>query len=155
MPFVSPFRVKPLIFGVVASFIVIGVSFVALNGWRLVNIGKNIDVSSYYASCNGLPSEEELVYCVQALNLEYLNDSHWLALTFLYLLLVAILIGYFTAIWAGRERVIVVPLTALLASLAIWMRMEHAELAALACFVGLLLGGLVAHSRARRRRLLA
>lgn len=150
MSFVSPFRVKPLVFGVVVSFIVIGLGFFSLNGWRLVNIDNNLDIATYYASCDGLPTERELVYCVQLLNLDYLNDRHWLALMFVYLLLAAALIGYFTAAWAGRERVIVVPLAALLAALALWVRMEHAELAALACFLGLLLGGLLKHSRARR-----
>lgn len=152
MSFISPFRVKPLVFAVVTSFIIVGLGFLSLNGWRLVNIGNNLDIATYYASCDGLPTEEDLVYCVQLLNLDYLNDPHWLALTFVYLLLAAALIGYIAAAWAGRERVIVVPLAALLASLALWLRMQHAELAALACFAGLLLGGLFAHSRAKRGR---
>ena len=153
MSFVSPFRVKPLIFAVVVSFAVVGLGFIALKGWRLVNIAENVDVSSYYASCDGLPSEEELVYCVQLLNLAYLNDPRWLALMFVYLLIPAVLVGYISAVWAGRERVIVVPLAALLSALALWLRVDHAELAALACFLGLLFGGLLQHSRARRRRL--
>lgn len=152
MTFISPFRLRPLIVGVITSFVVISLGFISLNGWRLVNIEKNLDVATHYAGCDGLPNESELVYCVQLLNLQYLNDPHWLARMFVALLLMAALIGYCTAIWSGRERVIVVPLTALLAALALWLRIEHAEIAALACFTGLLLGGLLAHSRAIRHR---
>ena len=152
MSFVSPFRVKPLIFGVTVSFVVVGLGFLALKGWRLINIAKNVDVSRYYASCDGLTSEQELVYCVQLLNLEYLNDPHWLALMFVFLLLPAALIGYITAAWAGRERVIVIPLCALMAALALWLRVDNAELAALACCFGMSLGGLLVHSRAKRSR---
>lgn len=153
MPFVSPFRVKPLIFGMLMSFTLVGLGFLALKGWRLVTIAQHIDVSRYYASCDGLPSEEELVYCVQLLNLAYLNDSHWLAVMFIYLLLPAALIGYITAAWAGRERVIVLPLCALMSALALWLRVDHAELAALACASGLLFGGLLVHAKAKRKRL--
>lgn len=151
MPLIAPFRVKPVLFGFFAGLAFIGLSFKALNGWRLWNIDKNLDFGSYFAVCETAVNEAEAADCVMYLSAQYLNDPNWLAIMFLLLLFEAVVIGFFVAVWAGVERVLVIPVTSLLCSVAIWRFFDHAEIAMFACFFGMVLGGLMEHSLSKRK----
>lgn len=136
-------QLKKIIVFTISQVVMLVVIYMALMYFQFSRFGHETFAGCFELGLNST----ELQYCMYEVLAYHINDSHWMAVQFVLLVVPSVLLAWVLTHRISHNRMTHVLFASSISSIVIWLVLTPPLIPALAAFTGIPLGGMMAGSR--------